>query len=479
MSTVIENLIPTRNGYWATMIRIGSNFQHQRLHMGVDVLKRFLAALLFLGLLATAGCGTSASSPAPTAPAAPQAPEKITLSFFSANPDRNTGVGKVEQQIIDAYMKDHPNVTIQVEALQDEPYKNKVKVYAANKELPDIMHVWGQPSFLAPLTKNNLLAELSDADFASAGFVPGSLDGFKAGGKLYGLPKNADFLVLYYNKKIFQDNNIQLPTTQSQLLDAVKQLRAKGINPIAINGMDGWAFPIWMEYTVQRATGNFNTMRDAMARKASFNDAGFQAAATYMSDLAKAKGFQDSYLTADYGAAKNLFGQGKAAMYMMGSWEMGMATDTNFPDAVRNNIGVMPYPASDDGKATQQDIAAWFGGGYSISANTKHKAEALDFLKYFYKPDNWAKLSWQSGAVIPAQKFGAFMTGQETPLQKDLSKLFDGLKSSSGTPFEDISTPEFKDTLIKAFQSYLAGSLSPADFLKQVDAAADKASKSN
>ncbi|HWI62860.1 MAG TPA: extracellular solute-binding protein [Symbiobacteriaceae bacterium] len=439
-------------------------------------MKRILASLLCLGMLAAAGCSGTKNTPAST-PTAPKEPEKIKLTFFSANPDRNTGVGKVEQQIIDAYVKEHSNITIQVEALQDEPYKNKTKVYAANKELPDILHVWGQPSFLDPLTKNNLLAELKESDFASAGFAAGSLDGFKAGGKLYGLPKNADFLVLYYNKQIFKDNGLNVPNTQSELLDVVKKLRAKNINPIAINGMEAWAFPIWFEFTAQRATGSFAKMDDAMARKGNFNDAGFLAAAKFMSELAKAKGFQDGFLTADYGAARNLFGQGKAAMFMMGSWEMGLATDTNFPDSVRNNIGVMAYPAADDGKGVKEDVAAWFGGGYSISATSKHKAEALDFLKYLYKPENWAKLTWQSGAVIPAQKFSSFMTGKETELQKDLTKIMDTMKSSSGTPVLDTATPAFKEAIMKSHQSLLAGSITPEEFLKQVDAAADTAAK--
>ncbi|HYF95253.1 MAG TPA: extracellular solute-binding protein [Symbiobacteriaceae bacterium] len=443
-------------------------------------MKRFLIALLCIGMVAIAGCGgtkePAASAPAP-APEPAKQPEKITLNFFSANPDRTVAVGKVEQQIIDAYVKDHPNITIQVEALQDEPYKNKTKVYAANKELPDIMHVWGQPSFLAPLVQNNLLAELKEADFASYGFVPGSLDGFKSGGKLYGLPKGADMMVMYYNKQIFKDNNLQVPNTQAELLDVCKKLRAKGINPIAVNGMDAWSLPIWFEFTAQRANGSFVKMDDALARKASFSDAGFLAAAKFMSEMAKAKAFQDGFLTADYGAAKNLFGQGKAAMFFMGSWEMGMATDTNFPDAVRNNIAVMRYPAGDDGKTAKEDVAAWFGGGYAVSNTSKHKAEAMDFLKYMLKPENWAKLVWQSGAAIPAQKFSSFMTGQETQLQKDIVNVLETMKSSSGTPVLDAATPAFKESIMKSHQSLLAGSITPEEFLKQVDAAAETAAK--
>jgi raffinose/stachyose/melibiose transport system substrate-binding protein len=79
--------------------------------------------------------------------------KKITIKFMSNNPDRATGQGKLEQQILDSYVKDNPNVKIEVEALQDEPYKQKFKAYAAGNQLPDVYMVWGQPAFFGPVMK--------------------------------------------------------------------------------------------------------------------------------------------------------------------------------------------------------------------------------------------------------------------------------------------------------------------------------------
>lgn len=165
--------------------------------------------------------------------------EEVTLSFFTAQPDRTTGMGAIEQQIIDAYMDANPNVTIEVEALQDEPYKDKIKIYSSVNDLPDIMHTWGQSSFIDPLINNELLHELDPDDFADLGFIEGSMDGFSKADSLYGLPKNTDFLVLYYNKRIFEENGLELPETQEDLVEVSQQLRESGISPIAVNGMDG------------------------------------------------------------------------------------------------------------------------------------------------------------------------------------------------------------------------------------------------
>jgi raffinose/stachyose/melibiose transport system substrate-binding protein len=398
--------------------------------------------------------------------------EEVTLKFFTALADRTNGLGKVEQDIIDQYMAENPNVKIEVEALQDEPYKSKVKVYSSTNELPDIMQVWGQPSFIKPLIDNNLLAELNAADFEGLDFVEGSFDGFSKGGKLYGLSRGADYFVLYYNKKIFADNGITPPATVSELNDVVAQLRDKGINPIAINGMDGWALPIWFDYVLQRETGDFNVMDQALAGEKSFTDAEFVSAAKIMQDFAASKGFADGFLTADYGAARNLFGQEQAAMYMMGNWEAGLATDENFSEDFRNNVAAMAYPASDVGAAT--DMATWYGGGYSIAENSKHKEEAVKFLHYMFQPDRWAKAVWQAGAGTPAQKFEQFLTGNETELQKQLVSLFNAATSSSGTPIHDSATDEFKQTVMDAHQSLLSGGMTPEAFAQALEDAASK-----
>ncbi|WP_286892898.1 extracellular solute-binding protein [Thermobacillus sp.] len=401
--------------------------------------------------------------------------DTITLKLFTALADRSNGAGKVEQQIIDNFMKEHPNVKIEVEALQDEPYKNKIKVYAASDSMPDIMQVWGQPVFMNPLIDADLLLELDPNDFGDKKFVPGAMDGFSKNGKLYGLPRNTDFFVLFYNKKIFADNGVKTPATLEELKEVSQQLRAKGINPIAVNGMDGWPLPIWFEYALQRETGDFDFMDRAMSGEASFNDPAVVNAAKYMQELAQEKALADGFLTADYGAARNLFGQEKAAMYLMGAWEAGLATDENFSESFRQNVGALPYPASDKGKLT--DVAAWFGGGYAVSKTTKHPEEAVAFLKYFFDPQNWAKLMWQSGAGFPAQQFDEFLTGEETNLQKDLIGIFGSMTSSSNTPVLDTSTDKFKQDIMSLHQKLLSGNISPEEFAKQLDHAAAEARK--
>ena len=126
-----------------------------------------------------------------------KADEKITIRFFSNLPDRSTGQGKLEQMIMDNYCKENPNITFEVETLDDVSFSQKLKEYIASNNLPDMLYVNSLPAEITPLINSNALAELSEEDYADYDFIQGALDGYKFDGKLYGLPRNTDFLVLY------------------------------------------------------------------------------------------------------------------------------------------------------------------------------------------------------------------------------------------------------------------------------------------
>lgn len=399
--------------------------------------------------------------------------DEVELTFFTALPDRQSGLGGIEQQIIDAYMAENPDVNIEVEALQDEPFKDKIKIYSTTSELPDIVQSWGQSSFIAPLIDNGLLHELDPADFEDMGFIEGSFDGFSKDEKVYGVPRNTDFLPLFINKRLFEENNLEVPTTEEELVAVSKEFRELGINPVVTNGMDGWILPMWFDYALQRETGSFDLMDKALAGEASYEDPAVIASAEKMKNMVDEGVFADGWLTADYGTARNLFGQEQAAMYLMGAWEMGLATDENFPESFRENVGVVPYPVSDNAEAG--DMVIYQGGGYSIAENSEHKEEAVDFLKYMFSSDNWPKLVWQDGSGMPAQNFEEFLTGEETELQKEMIDIFNSVTSASGTPILDDSTPEFKETVMSLHQELFTGVITAEEFGEKMDAAAAKA----
>lgn len=425
-----------------------------------------LTCVVLTGLI---GCGKSATT---------SDSKDINIKFFSNLPDRATGQGKLEQTLIDSYIKDNPNVKVTVEALQDAPYKQKFTTYAASNQIPDLFMVWGQPSFLSPIMKNGYVAELNATDFKDYGFLNGSLDGFSTNGKLYGLPRNTDFMVLYYNKALFEKYSVKLPTTYEDVVEAAKTFRKNSISPISINGKDKYTMSLMYQDLLLKESGDQKLMPSALKDTTKFTtDPLFAKAAEDVKALTDVKGFQDSFVTADYGAANNLFAQGKAAMYYMGSWEVGMDLNKDFSDEFKKNVDVIKFPAPTTGKGKDTDLVAWNGGGYAVSANSKVKDESIKLLKYMMKPENWAKLGWQSGAVVPAQKYDQFLTGKESNLQKKLTAILSTSTSISGVAWDDALTPDFKTNSENLSQEFFAGIKTPKQFLEEAAKAAESANK--
>ncbi|MDD2971353.1 MAG: extracellular solute-binding protein [Lachnospiraceae bacterium] len=391
--------------------------------------------------------------------------EPVTLQVFSNLPDRKTGQGLVEQTLFDDYMKENPNVTIEVETLDDEAYKTKFKAYAAGSQMPDLVSVWGQPGFIDEVMDAGLLTELNQDDYKDYGFIQGSLDGFSKDGKLYGLARNTDVMCFYYNQKMFDDNGWTVPTTYDELLALADKINAAGLIPVAMDGGDKWPLDIYVTDLMEKLDGSgvFAKTHDAIAN-ADFSDPSFTKAVDILKDSAKRGLFQKGFETTDYGTAQNLFINAQSAMFYMGSWDMSMAANEDIPAEVRDNIRVFTMPSVEGGKATAANITAWNGGGYSVTESAAHKEEAIKLLNYMFRPEGWTKLAWENGVCMSAQDFSQFATGKETEPQKQFMEIVANATDLSRTPLGDMGSSEFKTVCEDKIQEAAIDKISTQEF---------------
>lgn len=395
---------------------------------------------------------------------------KITLKVFSNLPDRKNGQGLVEQMIIDEYMKENENVVIEVEALDEEAYKTKFKAYSM-EGMPDVVNIWGQPAFLDEVVEAGVLEPLNQDDYADYGFIEGSLDGFTYDGKLYGLPRNTDVAVFYYNQKMFDDNGWEVPETYDDLLALADDINAAGITPVAMDGGDGWPMAVYLSDLLYKIAGNdYADMVSKAISDGDFSAPEIEQATQLLKDAADAKLFQNGYDSQDYGTAMNLFTNGQAAMFYMGSWETSMATNEDIPQDIRENIRVFTMPTVEGGKASATDIAAWNGGGYAVSSKSEVKEEAIKFLNYMYQQDKLSKYGWENGVGMSAQDQSDYMTGEETALQKQIVDILNASTSLSGTPINDCGSSAFKTSIESEIQSVSNGSIDITEFLSTIGA---------
>ncbi|MDO4339734.1 MAG: extracellular solute-binding protein [Eubacteriales bacterium] len=420
--------------------------------------KKMVSVLMTAAMITTAAAGYTTTV---------HAEEEVTIKVFSNLPDRKNGQGLVEQMLIDEYMEANPNVTIEVEALDEEAYKTKFKAYSM-EGMPDVVNIWGQPSFLDEVLDAGVLAELNEDDYADYKFIEGSLEGFKKDGKLYGLPRNTDVAVFYYNQKIFEDNGWEVPQTYDELLDLAGPITEAGLIPVAMDGGDGWPMAVYLSDVMYKITGEYKDVVANAIANGDFSDPAFAQAAQLLKDAADAGLFQTGYDSQDYGTAMNLFTNGQAAMFYMGSWEASMALNEDIPEEIRTNIRAFTMPVVEGGEATATDIAAWNGGGYAVSANSEVKDEAIKFLNFMYQPDKLSKYGWENGVGMSAQDQSEFMTGDETELQLQIVDMVNNATSVSGTPINDCGPSAFKTSIESEIQSVSNGTSDIDTFLTAI-----------
>jgi len=395
--------------------------------------------------------------------------EEIELSVFTHLPDRTTGLGLLEQTVFDQYTAENPHVKLKIEALEGETYKQKITAYLSSNELPDLFNAWGSSTFFDPITTNGYAAELNIEDFEDYNFIPGSLDGFMKDGKLYGLPKILDFMVLYYNEDLLASNNVEVPGTWEDIIESVPAFREAGLSPVSFDGRDGWPLGVLLQEILVKQTGNQQLIYDIVDQKVDVTTSEeFLKAAATLQDITANNVFQDSYLSADYGAALNLFGQEKAAMYYMGSWEVGLAKSEAYSESFRENVAVMPVPGFEDGEGSIENLLCWYGGGFAVSEHSENKEEAIKMLKFIMQPEVWAKAAWQTGIAMPAQEFSGYFTGDETQMQKDVVAILENGVDTSGTVWIDYSSPSFKTDVMNLTQELAVGVISPEEYVEGI-----------
>lgn len=390
---------------------------------------------------------------------------KKTIKFMHLWP---AGSSKQQNQIvtdiIEQYEAEHEDVKIEVEVLENEQYKNKIKVLSSSNELPDVGFTWAA-GYMTPFVKGNLFAELDDVlnDGLKESFVSGTTEAYALDGKTYGLPLELNIAPIYYNKEIFEKYDLDVPHTYSEFENAVKTLTDNGVAPIALGNKDRWTGSLWYMYLADRI-GGAEVLNKAIDRSGSFEDPALVSAAEEVQNLVKENAFNKGYngLSNDEGKAEFL--NGNAAMYLMGTWELpNFTTNEEIPQDFRENVGFFKFPTVDGGKG---NIDSWVGGpgvGLFVAENSKVKDESKEFVKFFV--DKWGEQSVEKAGVIPATKVD---TGKVDLPELYIDVLNELNKASSLTLFADVQmSASVAETHLNLIQSLFGNEVKPADYAKQ------------
>ena len=199
---------------------------------------------LALGALGTTGCDGGGSMMTGTGGMGGTTQTTIELFSWWIAP----GEAEALQSLIDLNKTNHPDERIfNAGAVSGMDNRTILMQRLAANNPPDLFqqNAHDLRTFLA--TNPGALAPLDDF-FAAQGLnavvLPEILADVTVDGHIYSMPVNIHREnTLFYNKQIFAANNLQPPTTVSELMQACATLRAAGVTPIA-TAYQGWILRI-------------------------------------------------------------------------------------------------------------------------------------------------------------------------------------------------------------------------------------------
>ena len=305
------------------------------------------------------------------------------------------------QSVADEFEKDNPNVTVKVEAVQNEELqKTKIPNALRGNNPPDLFQQWGGGELAAQVEAGRVLDISADVS-EELDLVGGSAAGWQVDGKTYGLPFSLGIEGFWYNKALFEKAGIEgTPTTLDELNDAIDKLKAADVTPIVVGAGDKWpAAHYWYNFALKSCSPD--TLKTA-AVDLKFDDACFVEAGESLEQFIANEPFQEGFLAtpAQKGATSSagLLANGKAGMELMGHWNPGvMGGLTEDGKGLGEDLGWFNFPGIE---GSAGDPTAALGGGDGFSCSYKAPKECVDLLKYISSVDVQTRFA-ETGAGLP------------------------------------------------------------------------------
>ncbi|WP_407563616.1 ABC transporter substrate-binding protein [Streptomyces sp. 184] len=140
-----------------------------------------------------------------------------------------------------------------------ESFEQVVKSSLRTQKTPDLLKYWSGYR-LRDLARTGGIEDLSKQwqDAESRGWVEPSLrEAFTYDGRVYGLPMNLAYWVIFYNPEVFAEHRLEKPETWDDFLTACTRLKENGITPLHGTTAGRWPAFIWFQEILSRQDPQF------------------------------------------------------------------------------------------------------------------------------------------------------------------------------------------------------------------------------
>jgi len=346
---------------------------------------RLLVLVMIVSLVLTA-CGGA------QAPADKNAPVTISMMMWGDPAELD-----VWNQIVADFHQANPNITVKVDVSDWDSYWTKLKTMLSAGTPPDVftMDAPLYPDYQSRGVLLNLQPYLDKNPDMLNGVYPQTLEAYKTPDGMFGLPRDFQTIVLFYNKDMFDAAGVAYPTadwTYDDLREAAKKL-AKDTNGDGKIDQFGFYSDLWdMELIWSEAIWAYGgDIINADHTQTLIGEPKAREAWQLFHDMMFVdKSWPNSTTAGEYGG--DPFLAGVAAMTTIGHWAVPGYAEVNF------KWDVAPMPKGPAGQATSVNSA-----GFVIGKSSKNPEAAFEFLKYVLSEPAQKRLA-ELGFALPVLK---------------------------------------------------------------------------
>ena len=385
-----------------------------------------------------------------------------SIRWLVEEPEDAAAVKALKQHVA-TFTKDS-GVEVEVATVPFESFGSIVQTQLRSGEGPDVLN-WGSgPTFGGRLAEAGLLMDLTQAyeergwevyDFAK--------ERVTVDGKVYGIPGELETIGVFYNKQLFEENDLAEPATMADLTAAADALKEDGVIPMAVGDQEGWEGGHLLSMALGSAIGG-EGMTELFNGERSWDSPEVTAALQTWKDFHEAGYLPEEPTAVDYDTSTSMFFSGEAAMIPTGSWLVGEIDDnTDF------EVGYLPFPGP-DGEGV---FTAGLGSGPFISAATDDEDAALEFLDFLASPEHGTWTVENLHTIPPMELDTADL--DVSPLFRDVLEKTAAVAETGdfGQNIDVLVSDKVNEAMYDGFQSMLTGDMTAEEVAADLQAAAE------
>lgn len=336
-----------------------------------DFLKASGGALGGAYVLVLAGCGGGG-----------EAGGSSSVALYHDKPDWDyKKMGELSQKDIGIRIK--PNSYSDTTSFQQV-----IKSSLRSAEAPGIF-TWWSGYRLDELAQEGGLEDLTslwESQTKKGNLQAGIADNFSFEGKQYAVPNAVSYWPVFYNKRVFEDNGLEPPSTWDELIPAADKLKQSGVTPFYAT-LDGrWPAFIWFEELLIRTDPDF--YNGLMQGEESYTDPVVVDVMKDWKSMIDAGYFTKLDIPMD-ATAVGEFKQGNFAMMPIGTWFNNGMLDGGLKPGEDYDLFVLPNVNPD----LNENVVVVETGALAIPTNAPDVDASTQVAEWWVSPkaaSTWA-----------------------------------------------------------------------------------------